>query len=131
MKIAPIKSTFCKPSINKMTQTFKGESPSGGYYSSDWGESPCGGGYSSYSRGESYGGCSGCSSSDSGESPRAGRSSSPRRAGRRRRGESPSFGHKVNASYAINNPEKLLQTRLDFLKIQQTERAKRISKDKM
>ena len=145
MKIASIKAACCKPAMNKIQQTFKGESP-GGYSYDDWGESPCGGGsysYSSYSgESPSSGRCSSCgespsvgrsSSSRGGESPGYGcsSSSSSRRSGRRRRGESPSFGHKVNASYAINNPEKVLQTKLDFLKIQQLERAKKVSKDKM
>ena len=141
MKIESVKAVFCKPTINKMTQSqsFKGESPggySGGYSYDDWGESPGGGGYGGYDIdewGESPG-VSRSSSSSGSESPGCGgcsSTSSSRRSRRRRRGESPSFGHKVNASYAINNPEKLLQTRLDFLKIQQAERAKQVSKDNM
>ena len=136
MKIASIKAASCKPTMNKIQQTFKGESP-GGYSYDDWGESPCGGygsrGYSIDEWGESPS-VSRSSSSRSSESPGCGGCSSSyssRRSRRGRRGESPSFGHKVNASYAINNPEKALQTRLDFLKIQQLERAKQASKDNM
>jgi len=143
MKVASIKAAYCKPTMNKANQSFKGESPGGGYYIDDGGESPCGGGYCGGYNIDEWGESPGVSRSSSSskrsrverssssESPSVSRGSSSRRAGRRRRGESPSFGHKVNASYAINNPEKLLQTRLDFLKIQQAERAKKISKDNM